>query len=88
MWISRPDERKLTVLWPGLLRDLASLQGVEVTCHGHPCRMRIDLVGSAQAALAVAGFGPPPILTLLGSGEQSRPYMRSRAITMSGLNNC
>ncbi len=62
----RLDERKVDVPWPDLMRDLAQVQAVEVTCDGQHYRLRTDLQGHAAAAFAAAGVRPPALLTALG----------------------
>jgi len=62
----RLDERHVDVAWPDLLRDLAQVQAVEVTCDGQQYRLRTDLQGHAAAAFAAAGVRPPALLTALG----------------------
>jgi len=62
----RLDERPVDVAWPDLLRDLAQVQAVEVTCDGQRYRLRTDLQGHAAAAFAAAGVRPPALLTALG----------------------
>jgi len=63
----RLDERGVTVPWPDLMRDLAQVQAVEVTCDGQRYRLRTDLGGSAAAAFAAAGVRPPAVVTPLGA---------------------
>lgn len=62
----RLDERHVDVAWPDLMRDLAQVQAVEVTCDGQRYRLRTELQGHAAAAFAAAGVRPPALLTPLG----------------------
>jgi hypothetical protein len=62
----RLDARGVNVPWPDLMRDLAQVQAVDVTCDGQRYRLRTDLVGDAAAAFAAAGVRPPAIVTSLG----------------------
>ncbi len=64
----RLDERRHEAPWPDLLRDLAQVQAVEVTCDGQRYRLRTDLQGHAAAAFAAAGVRPPALLTAIGTG--------------------
>jgi hypothetical protein len=62
----RLDERKVDDSWPDLMRDLAQVQAVEVTCDGQRYRLRTELQGHAAAVFAAAGVRPPALLTPLG----------------------
>lgn len=62
----RLDARGVKVPWPDLMRDLAHVQAVDVTCDGQRYRLRTDLVGDAAAAFAAAGVRPPAIVTSFG----------------------
>lgn len=62
----RLDERKVAVSWPDLMRDLASVQAVELEADGTRYRLRTDLPGHAAAAFSAAGVRPPSVATLLG----------------------
>jgi len=61
----RLDERGVAVAWPDLMRNVAQVQAVEVTCDGQRYRLRTDLRGHAAAAFAAAGVRPPAVLTAL-----------------------
>ena len=67
----RLDERKLDASWPDLMRDLAQVQAVEVTCDGQRYRLRTELQGHAAAAFGAAGVRPPALLTPLGLSPPS-----------------
>jgi hypothetical protein len=53
----RLDARGITAPWPDLMRDLAQVQAVEVTCDGQRYRLRTDLAGHAAAAFAAVVIG-------------------------------
>jgi hypothetical protein len=63
----RLDDRRVTVSWPDLMRDLNQVQAVEVELDGQRYRLRTDLIGTAQQAFAAAGLRPPAPVTPLGS---------------------
>jgi Transposase DDE domain len=73
----RLDERGAAPPWPDLMRDLAHVQAVEVTCDGQRYRLRTELQGHAAAAFAAAGVRPPAVLTALGPAppDTSEPGM-------------
>lgn len=62
----------MNVAWPALLRDLAQVQAVAVTCDGQRYRLRTDLQGHAAAAFAAAGVRPPAVLTPVRPAAPSR----------------
>lgn len=62
----RLDAREVDVSWPDLMRDLATVQAVDMTLDGRRYRLRTDLQGAAAKAFTAAGVRPPRILTDLG----------------------
>lgn len=72
----RLDERGVRVPWPDLMRDLAQVQAVDVSCDGQRYRLRTDLHGSAAAVFAAVGVRPPAVVTPLGP---ARPHPREPA---------
>ena len=65
----RLDAREVEASWPDLMRDLHSVQAVDMTLDGRRYRLRTDLQGSAAKVFAAAGVRPPRILTDLGALE-------------------
>jgi hypothetical protein len=61
----RLEEKKISVSWPDLMRDLAHVHAVHVEVDGHSYRLRTDLKGSAHQAFVAAGVRPPSPVTPL-----------------------
>lgn len=73
----RLDAREVDVSWPDLMRDLATVQAVDLTLDGRRYRLRTDLQGTAAKAFAAAGVRPPRILTDLGALDPGREVIEA-----------
>lgn len=62
----RLDAREVDVSWPDLMRDLGTVQAVDLTLDGRRYRLRTDLQGAAAKAFTAVGVRPPRVLTDLG----------------------
>jgi len=63
----RLDAREVDGSWPDLMRDLSSVQAVDLSMDGRRYRLRTDLQGQAAKLFAAAGVRVPRIATELGA---------------------
>lgn len=61
----RLDAREVEGSWPDLMRDLSSVQAVDLTMDGRRYRLRTDLHGQASNVFAAAGVRVPRVATEL-----------------------
>jgi hypothetical protein len=61
----RLEEKKITVSWPDLMRDLSQVHAVHVELDGQNYLLRTDLKGVAYQAFVAAGVRPPSPVTPL-----------------------
>ena len=61
----RLDNKGIESSWPNLMRDLSSLQAVQISLDGRWYRIRTDFEGTAYQAFKAAGVQPPTRVTAL-----------------------
>ncbi|MCA1960316.1 MAG: hypothetical protein LDL33_05935, partial [Desulfomonile sp.] len=77
----RPDERKVEVCRPDLMRDLGQVRSIVLDLDGNRYRLRSEMVGPSYQAFQAAGVRPPDTVSLLGpvpsSPERTSPTQLS-----------